>query len=58
MAVLIKGVLGELINRGGGGEGSLNPGGLYPDKKLRFKTSSNKTLLKAFSRAYRYLEIR
>ena len=57
MAVLIKGVLGELINRGGGGGGgSLNPGGLYPDKKLRFKTSSNKTLLKAFSRAY--LEIR
>ena len=56
MAVLIKGVLGELINRGGGGEGSLNPRGLYPDKKLRFKTSSNKTLLKAFSRAY--LEIR
>ena len=55
MAVLIKGVLGELINRGGG-EGSLNPGGLYPDKKLCFKTSSNKTLLKAFSRAY--LEIR
>ena len=58
MAVLIKGVLGELINRGGGGGGGggVRPGGLYPDKKLRFKTSSNKTLLKAFSRAY--LEIR
>ena len=40
----------------GGGGGSLNPGGLYPDKKLRFKTSSNKTLLKEFSRAS--LEIR
>ena len=46
MAVLIKGVLGELINRGGGGGGKLKSGGLVSGQKTVFQNFVKQDSLK------------